>query len=51
MFFKMTEGDKKRKAIFDRFSDNLKLLVELGLLPEITPKFERTVEDIHFYIS
>lgn len=38
----MTEGDKKRKAIFDKFSDNLKLLVDNGLLPDITPKFERT---------
>ncbi len=38
----MTEGDKKRKTLFDRFSDNLKLLVDLGLLPDITPKFERT---------
>jgi transcription elongation factor Elf1 len=38
----MTDGDKRRRAIFDKFADNLKLLVDEGILQGITPKFDRT---------
>ena len=38
----MTEGDKKRKAIFDKFADNLDLLVKNGILTTITPKYDKT---------
>ena len=38
----MTDGDKKRRAIFDRYADNLQLLVDIGVLTELSLKFDRT---------
>jgi transcription elongation factor Elf1 len=38
----MTDGDKKRKMIFDKFSNNLTLLAENNILKDIKLKFEKT---------
>ena len=38
----MTDGDKKRKAIFDKFANNLTLLIEHNILKDINLKFEKT---------
>jgi transcription elongation factor Elf1 len=38
----MNDGDKRRKAIFDKFADNLKLLIDIGVLTGVNLKYDRT---------
>src|SRR5690348_1297897 len=38
----MTEGDKRRKNIFDRYSANLRLLIDNGILKGVTLNYDET---------
>ncbi len=38
----MTDGDRKRRAIFDKFADNLELLIEKDILKDTVLKYNRT---------
>lgn len=37
----MTDGDKRRKILFDRYSENLKFLVDQGIVTGITLKYDK----------
>lgn len=38
----MTDGERRRLAIFRRYADNLKLLASEGLLPDLELKYDET---------